>query len=611
MFDFIVWLGKGEPPKDLSILSSSLKDLTENISCSKWDISGFNFRIYFMTHDESVERCYFEREGVHIFLLGRTASNKKYHEETQIPPKILRAASVYDLYLKYGPDLIKYTKGNFILCVFDEDASRYYLFNSRFGLLNFYLYKGDRFFLFSSSMDFILNVLDHPPEVDDIAVFQLSLLNYPLEERTAIREISRMPPGSFFVTDLAEHEVKKYDSIEDILQWEPRLNWKETLEEIPFRFNEAVEHGITDLRKFCVSLTGGFDSRAVFSSLIRFDKDILYYSWGREKSRDLHISKKIADLFRLDYFPIVLDKKFTENYDLYARQAVFYADGLATIERGNHTYGYSLLREFSPFFVTGMFGSELLRPSNSWGTVFNPLTKSLLLEPEKRLAVLQKKVGELKGKGLFKRKKLEEREEEFIEKTLGFFRALDAYERPSARIYAFLLMEGFRKYFGGEINMARIFGHVISPFIDDEFVQFLMSTPIPGLNERAFQRDVETLRKGLSLYLPIFKENDPRLVRIRSDRGYAPGALESRFFPFSVFPGAVLSGFQKIIKYSRPYDTVSWCDRVYGLNREIFLLDTDLLEPLEPGAQRKYGRRLFSRHFSLRLWLNRMMSKFS
>ncbi|MBN1271305.1 MAG: hypothetical protein JXB26_03450 [Candidatus Aminicenantes bacterium] len=611
MFDFILWLGKNELSKDIHIPWGANRDLYKDCTFGDWEISGFNFRIKFLNHEEPIERNYFEKDGVHVFLAGRMFSNNKYREETQIPVKVLQASSVYDLYLKYGPDMVKYVKGIFILCIFDEDSTRYYVFNNRFGLLNLYAYMEKKPFLFSTSLNYILEALDFLPEIDEIAVLQSSLLNFSFKERTFFKSISKFPPGAFFVTDLAGHYFKRYDDPDKTLKEEPRWNWNETLEEIPSRFNEAVKLSVMDLRKFCASLTGGFASRSVLSILLQLNKDILYYSWGKKNSPDLHIPEKIANHLGLKYRSLVLDEKFIDFYDIYARQAVYFSDGVSTIQNAHQAYGYSFLTDHSPFFVTGLFGSELLCPSEILGTIFNNLMISLLLEPEKRNRVLREKYRQEMVNKLFKNERLEKHEEEFIEEVLNVFQEFDRWERPYKRIYSFLLREGFRKWLGGEINMVRFFGHIVSPFVDDEFVEFLLMSPFPFLKDQVFHADAKTLKREQNIFLPILRENDPRLIDIRTSWGYAPRNLEVKNFSASSLSSAVLSAIKK--RWLKPDDFFAekGCLQVYQKNENIFSFETDLFLPLETDVFRRIDLSSFFRHFSLRLSLSRMLKRLS
>ncbi|MEO0129341.1 MAG: hypothetical protein ABIL02_03800 [candidate division WOR-3 bacterium] len=126
-------------------------------------------------------------------------------------------------------------------------------------------------------------------------------------------------------------------------------------------FKKTVKQYTISPPKKCLSLTGGFDCRAIFSVLEEDTQDFICYSFGIPGSLNISIPEKICRENNINYLPIYLDEDYEKVFDDYALQAIYYSDCLSTFERANYPYAFKKLSEFSPVVITGIFGSELMR----------------------------------------------------------------------------------------------------------------------------------------------------------------------------------------------------------------------------------------------------------
>jgi len=107
----------------------------------------------------------------------------------------------------------------------------------------------------------------------------------------------------------------------------------------------------------------------------------------------------------------------------------------------------------------------------------------------------------------------------------------------------FTFTSALMKYFGHEIHGTRGYVYTYSPYIDDEFIEFIMMTPVLELDKKAMEMNLKqhlwNTRRGQLFYLPVIRENFPELMKMKTGRFYSPNQLLSPFYPLSVIPALI------------------------------------------------------------------------
>ncbi|MCK4662438.1 MAG: hypothetical protein KAT68_06215 [Bacteroidales bacterium] len=561
--------------------------------------TGKNFSLTSYRFNNEPNTLYTNKD-FYVFIIGEIYLRKSSEILNYKTGKI-DAKNVFELYKEHGSSFINYIKGIFIVVIFDEKNSNYRFFNSKSGLLDFYYQHKDNSLLFSTSLYSLLKLSLTNCQIDNVSLIQHSIFDYSLGKRTLYKNINILQPGCHINYNKNKLSTIKYFDYKDIIDNNEIISWKQTYDLIPEIFNETLNNLIENDNIICASLTSGFDSRANLSYLINSNKNILFYSWGIPNSVEIKIPKEIAIKTGIKYLPIYLNNKFEEQYDFFGKQAVILSGGKGTIRRANHNYSYSFLSNISKKIVTGLFGSELLRPTNSVGHIFNKdfidVFYSKTVEKE-----LEKKFIKEKGKNLLNTDFLTENKYDFLDETLKYFLELKNIGEKYKQIYYFAINEGFRKYFGHEIHGNRLYCHITSPYIDDEFVEFLFKTPIPELNNYAFKRNPKSLKLGQSLYLPIFKNNYPKLMTIKTGRYFTPQNLQSKLFPLSIIPGYTRYKINSLLNVNKTFKSSYWGQMVFNKNKEIINNKNEFFNSLIDAYHNTYHD--LAKHFSLRFWFN-------
>jgi len=320
-------------------------------------------------------------------------------------------------------------------------------------------------------------------------------------------------------------------------------------------------------------------------------------------SIELKIPSEIAKKLRFNYKPIYLDRNFEENYDYYAKQAILWSDGRGTIRRANHSYAYSILSEYSRFIMTGLIGSELIRPTNAVDHIFNAEFVEAFYSdgPEKNI---ESHLENLISRKLINEEIIYNIREIYLSETIDYFKRFYLIGEKYKQLYYFALTEGFKKYFGHEIHGCRIHNFILSPYIDDDFVDFILKSPVPALNIDAFKRNPKTLRYGQLFYIPILKKNNPILLQLRTGRFYNPASLASKFYPLSVLPGYLRKYLRQRLKKNDTFKTHSWNNIFMEKNRNLLSANNGIFNPIKETQIDTFKDIEIAKYLSVRFWLN-------
>ncbi len=534
--------------------------------------------------------------------MGNIFTNRNYETIYGISKK-LHPEEIYKLFNEHSKLLTEYIKGIFSLLIFNENSQEYMLFSSRSGLLDAYFYRGKDFIILSSSIEFIVKNAQCKTKLDEVSLIQYHIYDYPLGNRTLFDGILSLSPASLLSYNLNNITINKYFDYAESLQKLPQMSWSETWEQTPAIFNKTIDLIHSDQNKICSALTSGFDSRSNLSRLLNSGKEILYYSWGMPGSSELKIPSKIAAKLGFNYKPVLLNRDFEKKYEYYAKQAVLWSDGRGTIRRANHTYGYSILSDYSRLNLTGLIGSELIRPINAVGHIFNAeFVEAFYSENPEKLIELQ--LDKLTSYKLINEDIIYENRIKYLSETVEYFRSFNLIGEKYKQLYYFALTEGFKKYFGHEIHGCRMYNFIQTPYVDDDFIDFILKSPVPALNIVAFRRNPKSLRLGQLFYIPILKKNKPILLRIVTGRFYKPSSLTSIFYPLSVLPGYLKKLLRQWMKKNDTFDTPLWNDLFINDNKDLLAKGNKIFLPINEAEFGKYRDIEIAKFLSVRYWLN-------
>ncbi|MCU0289512.1 MAG: hypothetical protein MUF15_24335, partial [Acidobacteria bacterium] len=217
----------------------------------------------------------------------------------------------------------------------------------------------------------------------------------------------------------------------------------------------------------------------------------------------------------------------------------------------------------SDTIITGLFGSEILRPLHNNGIQVNDQSFDIFLSNNFELGY-QKAMQRVTALPLFAKDYLHNSRNDLLDFfRKNYFEKYRDYDKIS-RFFFFIIQEGIRKYFSQEISLERVFVTTRFPYFDTDLIDLIYQTPWAGmyngfLGESKFKR-----RKGQLLYAHIIKKYKPELGKITLDRGYSPNDL---LLPFPLNFLKIGQGVYQAKKYMKnaggndTFKTESWADQ--------------------------------------------------
>lgn len=576
----------------------------DDILFKEYYVKNPSVKIFYLEKNDTTEN-YFNNNYEHLFIFGFVFSSKNYESLEGQKPKKLSAREVYKLYKRFNKELVHYVKGSFVFIIYNESENKLLCISDHLNVLPiFYSYK-DGIFIFSSAIKPILDSsLFINPATNKTAIIEFAIFDYTFGSKTYYKDIAMLDYGTILRVDETGVNKERYFSIESFFQ-KRLMKKEESLEALNGLLYENVNLYASDSKRFLLSLTGGFDGRANLALIVRPAEDFLCYSYGMPGSRQITIPMEIAKRLKINYKPIYLDKNFEQQYENCAFKALFYSDGTAPILRANYPYAYQQLKEFADTAITGLFGSEILRPIHNLGIQFNDNSESLFMGNnfDKDL----KYIFECeKNRGYFQPQLFEECYDEIRNYVWEHYFAPYKEIDKLTRFFFFFIGEGIRKYFIQEIRIERVFITTRFPYFDFDFVQLMYKTPFAGMYNGALNKSPIKRRRAQLLYAYVINHYNPILGATLTDRGYKPKDLLS---PFSYLK--VLPGYLRTQRYNKrvgndTFNSERWTDLVFSKNLELIKKETDifpgtLIDKYENGENLRENY-YFSRTFSLKYW---------
>lgn len=182
------------------------------------------------------------------------------------------------LYLHYGlQQALEMVDGAFALCIVDLEKQKIFLSRDRFGEKPIYYYRSDNYFLFASEYKAFYCYPDFKAILNEDAVSEYFLFRYPAGERTFLKDVYLIKPGTYL-------EMSQ-DTISEHTYWTlpaPKSNgfsFEENKRRLKELISKSVARRMISDRPIGIQLSGGVDSSYVASVMReQCDKEIKSYS---------------------------------------------------------------------------------------------------------------------------------------------------------------------------------------------------------------------------------------------------------------------------------------------------------------------------------------------
>ena len=156
------------------------------------------------------------------------------------------------------------TDGDFVALLYHKETRDIVIVNDIFGRLPLYCYQTTDKLIVSRELRFIAHVMDRK-RFDRMAVAQQLLIGYPLGKRTLLENIDRLPPATCIRISTARSRIH----IAQVCRFscesksDGHASVKENARELTALFSRSCAARAVPIAQNVISLSGGFDSRAI------------------------------------------------------------------------------------------------------------------------------------------------------------------------------------------------------------------------------------------------------------------------------------------------------------------------------------------------------------
>ncbi len=176
--------------------------------------------------------------------------------------------------------------GDFSVVIMDPQGGRYLAFNDYLGRLVQYVHLSETRAIISRELKSLLRHLDKIT-FDRQALTEFLILEYPVESRTVMADVSRLPPGHLLiVTSEGQRCVWKLQPLAcaDFVVRDPFPTKKDAVASFCDILKTSTANRIHRLRDlgyehFVSDLSGGFDSRTIMALLAKVDQSVSYHTF--------------------------------------------------------------------------------------------------------------------------------------------------------------------------------------------------------------------------------------------------------------------------------------------------------------------------------------------
>lgn len=446
-----------------------------------------------------------------FFVWGDPVLNRKYMDKLPEKPDIMF--------------LINNIYGHFYFILLDKRESTIIIGNSLFSILPVYIKEEDSN-LWISNSPLMLQEKGDRGKFNKRFILENILFNYPLFNQTFYNNVILLPANNYIRFFNGRVQKIIHTEIEDFFTNSP-LHWKKAAGKISGIFIEASEKYFND-ESYYSSLTGGFDGRTLAACGLFHNKKFSTYCFGKHESIDMQIAGTLSEKAALKFKGIGLEKTYiAENSKNCGLDFVVGSNGTASFSRAHYLYAAEELSKDSQYFISGNFGSEILRAPHEPGVVVSSNLLHLIKSGnfDEGLAILESAPG---WNWIFRASFKEEWEslKEDI-KTLSWFAPGRGDLSKNQHFYRIIFTEVFRKYFGAElVNQFRFLANR-TPFLDIVFLKEILGTGLAGVNSDFLTANPLKRFKGQVLYAHIIKKTFPAFGKEITDKGYPPEYLLS------------------------------------------------------------------------------------
>ncbi len=400
---------------------------------------------------------------------------------------------------------------NGYLLVISKKESTITLFTDIFGYYHLFSLQREKEIYVTSDFKYLLDLSDN--KVDDYALLDLVLFNYMLLDRTLMRDIKRLKGGTELVFGNEGFVMNiKYNFAENFVFSTVSKSFKPSV--LGDILVDNLSKDISKEHDIKLTMTGGFDSRALLAASNRLGLNFSSFTFGQEGNIEMETPKYFINKFATEHKNYLLNDKYLKR--LHAIVDVFIDANL-----DNPTMldlpQYSYIKEQSEpaNIITGFMGGEIMAGQSIGSQVtFTGFAAKLITSYNRDELKIAFKSEVMKIDFLNK--------ERFLHLTDGYLDTLTTYMHhpQNLNLLRFLINEKFAKFFGTINKVFMYHSNLVIPFMNVDYIRYILNSDISFLRKKPFYQNPFKNFGYKSFYARMVKYLSPVLGETKLDRLY-------------------------------------------------------------------------------------------
>ncbi|MFC2088119.1 asparagine synthase-related protein [Calditrichota bacterium] len=217
--------------------------------------------------------------------------------------------NIINKYLSKDYDFFKDIDGTYIAAIWNNAENELVLINDTFGSFPIYYCHLKNIFIFSSQIKALSSVL-YERNISEISLAERLLLGFSINGKTILENVYHVWPGTILKL--------KNNRINQIKYFDPRYIEKKDysdLDNIVSSFSNSISIRFNKNERNAVALSGGFDSRVIWSEIYNQKYPARAVTFGTEKSLDIKIAQEICKKLNIKHKILYLKNVDCNKFD--------------------------------------------------------------------------------------------------------------------------------------------------------------------------------------------------------------------------------------------------------------------------------------------------------
>lgn len=455
----------------------------------------------------------FSHRDIHIensryIIIGE--SNKSFQD-------ILYNSIDYKISIQNNIELLS---NGYIVCI-DKIEKTIDVFNDIFGFFHlFYIYDNLNNFYLSSNYNDLLKYSNK--KINDFAILDIILFNYTLFDRTTFNQIKRATGGTVisFKPDGIKFNIinnfsKNFRKEKFKLKFSP-----ETFGEL---FQRAVVDELFEDLPVKLSMTAGFDSRALLAATYNFMHPIQTYTFGQRGNIESEILSTFISRFSDEHNFIELDNLYVKNlsnlFNSFIKKNIDNPFFHSMVE-----FEYLAPYVQNSNILLGFMGGEFINGQAIGAQVMITELGSKIITSKDPHQIKLIILNFINNSKIINKDYFYYLLDKYIE-TLEPYK----YRSNNLNILEFMINEEYSKIFGSVNKLYSDKSNIITPFANVNLLNNLLNSDYSFLKKRPFEQNPIVNLNNKVLYGNVIKYLQPLLLDTQFDRLYKVKHLTSPF----------------------------------------------------------------------------------